>query len=65
MPWYCPKCGEVAVEQDGIWSCRSGRLQFSKSLGDRLAVTYAQDFMPGQVADSGLRPPNGFCPACC
>jgi hypothetical protein len=67
MAWYCPKCGQVAVEKNGMWTCSSGGLEFSKDLGDRLAAAYSAVFVAGGTAP--LRLPNAtslwFCPACC
>ena len=66
MPWYCPKCGQVAIEKDGFWWCTSA-LQFSKHLGDRLTKTYSAMFIPGRRPPVGLPGVDSpwFCPACC
>src|SRR3954470_3431490 len=65
MQWYCPKCGQLVVEENGLWECSSGGLQFSQSLRERLAATYGASFVPGRKPALPMQVSTLFCPSCC
>jgi uncharacterized Zn finger protein (UPF0148 family) len=62
---YCPKCGDLLSEDQGILTCQKGQMELSRAMADGLRQAFmAED---GVAPSSALRSRiggNWFCPRC-
>lgn len=63
---YCPKCGDVLVEEGATYSCRRGEMQMSQHMANCLRDSFVLRCVPPEqaVATSFRWGGQWYCPGC-